>query len=207
MPPRKYEQRLRAEGARATRRRIIDAVYEELRRAPDRPVSMDRIAQAAGVARPTVYLVFGSRAGLFDAVGADLLHSGGLFERMIDAAGHPDAREGLRGGVGGVVAMYAAHRDVLRALSSMAQLDAEAVGGAVRRMEEGRAGGMAELARRLGEQGLLRADTDVEQATDLLWLLTAFDSFDLLYTGRGATEERVAATLVATAERALCAVA
>ena len=35
--------------------------------------------------------------------------------------------------------MYAAHRDVLRALDSMAQLDADAVGGAVQKMDEGRA--------------------------------------------------------------------
>lgn len=34
------------------------------------------------MARPTVYLVFGSRAGLFDAVGADVLQRGG-FDAMI----------------------------------------------------------------------------------------------------------------------------
>ena len=33
------------------------------------------------------------------------------------------------------------HRDVLRVLSSMALLDAAAVGGAIQRMEQGRAGG------------------------------------------------------------------
>jgi hypothetical protein len=43
----------------------------------------------------------------------DLPERGG-FGRMLRAAAHPDAREALRGGIRGVVEMYAAHRDVLR---------------------------------------------------------------------------------------------
>ncbi|MFI8419150.1 TetR/AcrR family transcriptional regulator [Streptomyces sp. NPDC085479] len=204
MATRKYEQRLRAETAQETRRRILDAVYEQLREAPSTPLSVDRIARAARVARPTVYLVFGSRAGLFDAVGADLLQRGG-FASMIERSAHPDAREGLRGGVRGVVEMYAAHRDVLRVLSSMALLDSAAVGGAVGRLEQGRAAGMAHLAGRLAEQDLLRPGLTAEHAADVLWLLTAFDSFDLLYTGRGASADATAELLVTTAERTLCA--
>ena len=203
MATRKYEQRLRADAAAETRRRILDAVYQWLREAPSEPVSIDRIARMARVARPTVYLVFGSRAGLFEAVGADLLERGG-FGRMLQAAAHPDAREALRGGICGVVEMYAAHRDVLRVLSSMAQLDAAAVGGAIARLEQGRADGMARLAQRLADQAALRADVTVGQAADLLWLLTSFDGFDLLYTGRDLPVEETTATLVSTAERSLC---
>ena len=200
---RKYEQRLRADAAAETRRRILDAVYQWLREAPAEPVSIDRIARTAQVARPTVYLVFGSRAGLFEAVGADLLERGG-FGGMLRAASHPDAREALRGAIRGVVEMYAAHRDVLRVLSSMALLDAAAVGGAIQRMEQGRAGGMAHLAQRLADQEALRADVTAGQAADLLWLLTSFDSFDLLYTGRDLSIEKTATALITTADRSLC---
>ena len=49
----------------------------------------------AGVARSTVYLIFGSRAGLFDAVARDLLDRGG-FDRVVRATEDPDAREHLR---------------------------------------------------------------------------------------------------------------
>ena len=203
MATRKYEQRLRADTAAETRRRILDAVCQRLREAPAEPVSIDRIARLARVARPTVYLAFGSRAGLFEAVGADLLERGG-FGRMLQAAAHPDAREALRGAIGGVVAMYAAHRDVLRALSSMALLDAAAAGGAMHRMEQGRADGMARLAQRLADQGALRGDVTPAQAADLLWLLTSFDSFDLLYTGRELPVEKTATTLITTADRSLC---
>ena len=202
MTARKYEQRLRAQAAEETQRRILDAVYARLREAPAEPVSLDQVARIAGVARSTVYLIFGSRAGLFDAFGADLLQRGG-FDRLLEAAADPDAREGVRGGVRGGVFMYAAHRDAWRVLFSMAMLQADAVGGAIQRMEHGRAGGMALLAQRLADQRVLRPELSAAEAADLLWLLTSFDSFDLLYTGRSLPADRVADRLVATAEKSL----
>ena len=69
---RKYEQQLRAESAEETRRRILDAVARRLREAPTEPVSLDQVAKLARVARSTIYLIFGSRAGLFDAFTEDL---------------------------------------------------------------------------------------------------------------------------------------
>ncbi|QKG21646.1 TetR/AcrR family transcriptional regulator [Actinomadura verrucosospora] len=201
--PRKYEQRLRAKAADQTRRRILDAVYQRLIEAPFEQVSMDKVAKLAEVSRSTVYTVFGSRAGLFDALGADLLHHGG-FTDMVTAVLQPDARRGLRDGITGTVHMYAAHRDVLRALYSMAQLDGDAVGGTVRRLEDGRAQGMNDLAQRLHDQGALRGDVTIDQAGHLLWLHTGFDAFDLLFTGRSLSTDTVAALLADAAEHALC---
>src|SRR3954468_9557429 len=111
MPARPYEQRVRAESAEATRRRILDALYERLRTAPSRPLSVEEIARAARVARSTVYLVFGSRAGLFQARGADLFERAG-YHRLVEAVGAPDARENLRGGIRTSTEMFAADRDV-----------------------------------------------------------------------------------------------
>jgi AcrR family transcriptional regulator len=204
MPPtRKYEQRLRAKTAEQTRRCILDAVYQRLVEAPFEQVSMDKVAQLAEVSRSTIYTAFGSRAGLFDALAMDLLHRGG-FTGMVAAVLQPDARRGLRDGITGNVRMYAAHRDVLRAVYSMAQLDADAVGGTVRRLEDGRARGMEQLAQRLHEQGTLRDEVTIEQAGHLLWLHTSFDAFDLLYAGRSLATDAVAALLSDAAERALC---
>jgi AcrR family transcriptional regulator len=200
---RKYEQRLRAEAAEQTRRRILDAVYQRLHDAPTTPVSVEQVARAAGVSRSTVYLVFGSRAGLFDALTEDLWQRAG-FQQVVDAVADPDARRHLRGGIAGGVRVFAAHRDVFRALFSMAELDADAVGGAIARIEENRAGGMTHLAQRLAEQDLLSADVSVDQAADLLWLLTSFDSFDQLYTGRKLSPGDTAELLVTAAERGLC---
>jgi AcrR family transcriptional regulator len=202
MATRRYEQQLRAESAEQTRRRILDAVIERLRKAPAEPVSIDRIAEMAGVARSTVYAIFGSRAGLFDAVAADVLERED-YERLLEAKHEPDAREHMRVGFRTATEMLAADPDIVRALFSMAQLDEQAVGDAVRRREERRAAGMKRLARRLGEQDLLRPDVSVDDAEQILWVLTSFESFDLLYTRRGLSRESVADLLFATAERAL----
>ena len=203
MAPRRYEQRQRAEAADETRRRILDAVVQRLREAPSQAVSIDQVARIAGVARSTVYLVFGSRAGLFDAAARDLLDRSG-FERVVRAVADPDARETLRGGIRGGAHTYAADRDTFRALYSMAQLDPDAVWGAIQRSEQNRARGMADLARRLAEQDALRPGVTAEAAADLLWVLTSFDSFDLLLTGRGLSADAAADVLIETAERALC---
>lgn len=203
MTTRRYEQRLRAEAAEETRRRVLDAVYERLREAPSQPVSVDQVARGARVARSTVYLIFGSRAGLFDAVARDLLQRGG-FERVTTAIAHPDAREHLRRGIRASADMFAVDRDVHRVLFSMAALDPDATAGAVQRSEARRARGMAYLAQRLAEQALLRPDVTVDDAGHILWLITSFDAFDLLYTGRRLPVEEVARLLVATAERAVC---
>ena len=202
MATRPYEQRQRAEAAEQTRRRILDAVIERLRKAPAEPVSVDRIAEMAGVARSTVYAIFGSRAGLFDAVAADVLERED-YERLLEAKHEPDARQHMRVGFRTGTEMLAADRDIVRALFSMAQLDERAVGEAVRKREESRAAGMARLAGRLAEQDLLRPGMSVEDAEHILWVLTSFESFDLLYTGRGLSKSAVAELLSATAERAL----
>jgi AcrR family transcriptional regulator len=202
MAPRKYEQGLRAEAAEETRRRILDALYTRLRDQPAQPVSVDAIARAARVARSTVYLIFGSRAGLFDALAAELFTSG-EFALVEQAAADPDARASLRGGFLGSALMFAAHRDVFSVLYSTARLDANAVGGTVERLDEARARGMTRIAERIDAAGLLRDEVTREGAEHVLWLLTSFESFDLLYTGRGLPAEAVAALLTETAERAL----
>jgi AcrR family transcriptional regulator len=202
MATRRYEQRLRARSAEETRRRVLDAVYDQLSEAPAQPVSVDRIARAAEVARSTVYAIFGSRAGLFDAFAADLLERGG-FRRVLDAIADPDPSVTLRAGITGGVHTFAAHRDVFRALVSMAELDPDAVGGAMQRSDERRAKGMMRLARRLAQDGLLREGLTAKQAADRLWVLTSFDAFDLLYTGRRRSANAVAGVLVDMAVRSV----
>ena len=64
---------------------------------------------------------------------------------------------------------------------------------------------MARLAGRLAEQGVLREGLSVEDAEHVLWMLTSFESFDSLYTGRHLSTDRTVELLIDTAERALYA--
>ena len=200
---RSYEQKARAESAAETRGRIIDAVIDQLRKAPAKRVSVDAVAQRAGVARSTVYLVFGSRAGLFDAVASEVYERAG-YPRLLEAVRVPDPRDTLRGGITAGVHVFAAYRDVFRALHSMEELEPEAVGGAIGRIEENRAEGMAWLARRLSRSKQLRPGVTVKEASHVLWIAASFEAFDLLYSGRGLSADETALILVENTERAIC---
>ena len=200
---RSYEQKARAESAAETRGRIIDAVIDQLRKAPAKRVSVDAVARRAGVARSTVYLVFGSRAGLFDAVASEVYERAG-YPRLLEAVRVPDPRDTLRGGITAGVHVFAAYRDVFRALHSMEELEPEAVGGAIGRIEENRAEGMAWLARRLSRSKQLRPGVTIKEASHVLWIAASFEAFDLLYSGRGLSAEETARILVENTERAIC---
>jgi AcrR family transcriptional regulator len=204
MATRPYAQRARAEEAERTRMRIIEAVFARLREAPAERIAIDVIAQEAGVARSTVYAIFGSRSGLFEAVGRELAERSG-YATLLEAKHEPDAREHLRAGFRAASEMLAANRDIYRALHSMAQLDEQAVGGAVRAKEEERMAGMRRLAGRLAEEDILREGLSAEDAERVLWVLTSFESFDSLYTGRGMSTDDVVDLLIEIAECALYA--
>ena len=62
---------------------------------------------------------------------------------------------------------------------------------------------MTRIARAARKQGYLRAGVTVEEANDILWVITSFESFDLLYDGRGLPLDTVVERLTETAERAL----
>ncbi|MGY2122593.1 hypothetical protein ACW9HJ_14205 [Nocardia gipuzkoensis] len=59
-------------------------------------------------------------------------------------------------------------------------------------------------AHRLAAANLLREDVSEEWATDVLWMVTSFESLDLLITGRGLPVEEAIERLIVTAERTLC---
>jgi AcrR family transcriptional regulator len=200
---RAYEQKARAEAAAETRRQIIDAVIDRLRKTPTERISLDAIARTAGVARSTVYLIFGSRAGLFDAVALEVYDRAG-YPRLLEAVRVADPRDTLRGGITAGVHIFAAYRDVLRALYSMEELEKEATGGAIGRLEENRAEGMMWLARRLSRNKQLRKGVTVAEASHVLWIAASFEAFDLLFTGRGLSADETARILVDNTERAIC---
>jgi AcrR family transcriptional regulator len=203
MAPRKYEQVLRAEAAEETRRRILDAVGQCLRETPTEQPSLGRVAELAGVSRSTIYADFGSRSGLFDAFVFDLWERTGIGE-LGEAVEAANARDHLRAGIRAASRMKGQELVIYRVLHAMDRLDPESAGGALRKMETARRGGVQSLAEHLEREGALRDGMGVEEAADVLWVLTSFESLDLLVTGRSHTVEEAIETLVDMAERAVC---
>src|SRR6188508_1619268 len=122
MDKRPYHQTRRAEASEATRARILEAARANLERGPVGALKVDEVAREAGVARSTVYLLFGSRAGLFDALGRYLRDTAG-FDALIAASRLPDALENLRASQRAAVAMYARLPDLARGLFTLAAID------------------------------------------------------------------------------------
>ena len=202
MDKRPYRQTRRAEASEATRARILEAARASLERGPLGALKVDEVAREAGVARSTVYLLFGSRAGLFDALGRYLRDEAG-FEALIAASLLPDALDNLRASQRAAVAMYARLPDLARGLFTLAAIDPDGV-AAVAAIEDGRRPGMEHLARALAAQGYLRDDVTVDEAVDLLTVITSFQSFDELFTGSGRSAEVTVDRLIALAERSVC---
>ena len=202
MTKRKYEQRLRAESAKQTRERILEALAERMRSDPSGGISLEAVAEEAGVARSTVYSIFGSRAGLFDALAREVTERP-EYERLLEASGGPDPTVALREGIRAGVDLHVSNHEVDRAMYSLAKLGDEAVAAAVGRREQERTAGMAGIARR--PRGHLRKGVGATRAAHLLWVLTSFDAFDLLWSGRGLDADAISELLFETAERTLLA--
>jgi AcrR family transcriptional regulator len=202
MDKRRYVQRARAESADATRRRILEVARASLEEGPVGALRVDQVARSAGVSRSTVYLLYGSRSGLFDALARHLRDEAG-FDRLLREFRKPDALEAMRGAQRAAVRMYATMPNLARALFTLAAIDPDAV-AAVKAMEDGRRPGQAAIASRLAEQGYLRNGLSVSEATDILNVITSFQAFDELYSGSGLPADVVADRLIAMAERSIC---
>lgn len=202
MDKRRYVQRARAEAAEGTRKRILDAARATLERGPLGALRVDEVARQAGVSRSTVYVLYGSRAGLFDALARYLRDEAG-FDSLIAASRLPDAMDNLRTSQRAAVHVYAQMPELARAVFTLGAIDPDAV-AAVAAIEDGRRPGMARLAAALHAQGYLRDDVTVAEATDILTVITSFQSFDELFAGSRLPADVVADRLIAMAVRSVC---
>ena len=100
--------------------------------------------------------------------------------------------------------MLPGERDIWRALHSMAKLDR---GGGRRRGRAPRAGARGRHGPDRSAACTSRATcgpgVGVEEANDILWVITSFETFDLLDPGCGLPLDVVVERLTETAERAL----
>jgi AcrR family transcriptional regulator len=190
MGARTYHQRQRAQSAEATQQRIVQAARACLTATPLLAVSLERIAQQAGVARRTIYQIFGSRLGLFEALEQDLLQRGGFAEVQAAFNTNTDARRILQEMLPASVRLLEREQAVLRALYLHALIDPEAA-SLTQRLDEGRIGGMRHLAQLLEEQGYTRPDLTRGEVGDILALLTDFATFDQWRTRLGLTPEEI----------------
>lgn len=183
MSPRPYRMGRRRAGVDEGRQRILEAARALVGGRGDLgPVSMDAVAQKAGVARMTVYHQFRSRAGLLEALADHLAERGGM-ARMRAVFQEPDAEQAFRSLVRTFVTFWSTDRDTLRRMRALAVVFPGRGPGPRQRDAWRRQAVETLLVRASGE-----ARVDPGRA-DLITALTGFEVYDALATGSRTTEQ------------------
>jgi AcrR family transcriptional regulator len=201
MSPRPYRLGQREAAAEQTRARILEAARELL--GSDKAFSaftIDAVARQAGVARMTVYYQFTSKAGLLEALMDDLAARGHM-DRLAGAFHQPEPMDALGAYIAAFGRFWSADRLVLRRLRSLAALDPE-IEQAVRGRDEWRRQGMRVIIGRVVERYGRPAPESTDEAINLLFTLSSFETFDTL-AGPTRTPEEVAPQVQRLARAAL----
>ena len=200
MSPRPYRMARRRESTEENRGRIIAAARELIAVEGAGAFSMEEVARRAGVARMTVYYQFGSLQGLLEALCDSLAIAGGM-DRLAGAFQLADARAAIDHFVAVFAGFWESDRTVLRGLAALAALD-PALGAVLEERYNWRRKGIAALLQRHAKQTGRPTRRAREEATDLLYVLTSFSTYDTLASG-GRSPAEVTDLLQRSARRLL----
>ena len=191
MPRRAYDNTHRAEQARLTRRRVLDAARELLVERGPAAVTMRDVATHAGVSAETVYKTFRTKATLIKDVYDVTLAGDDEPIPMID---RPE-----------IQAVFAANSpwDKLARYAFAARRVGERVGPLLAKLLAAASGGDPDLAQfretinserlvgadalvhHLAAAGDLRADLNPDRARDIVWTLISPEVYELVVGDRG----------------------
>src|SRR6266487_5649024 len=148
--------------------------------------TVDAVAQAADVARPTIYYQFGSKRGLIEALCDSLADQSGMGE-LAAAFGEPEPLAGLERVVAVFARFWAADRAVTRRLRALAALDPD-IGAVIAARDERRRQALQALITKPGAAQRPAAGA-VSTAVAVLTALTSFETFDVIAGGGGPDRE------------------
>ena len=184
-PRRRYESPLRREQALQTRRAILDAAEDLFTDRGYTATAMPAIADRARVALKTVYLTFGTKAGVLHALWDVRL---GGDDQPVPVVDRPWYRQLLQADDPQVLLRTAARQSrktkdraghVMRIVRNAAVTD-PAISDLWQRIETEFRAVLRGFAERLDELGALAAGVDPTTATDILWTLNHPDTWFLL---------------------------
>src|SRR4051794_2783910 len=170
MSPRPYRLGRRAESIEQTRERILAATRDLLVREGYRSTSLDEIARTADVARATVYYQFGSKAGLLQALVADIERRAGQ-AGVGGAVEVDDPADALRLAFLEGCRFWAAEHPIVRTLTGLAAVDSD-IERVIAEVQQHRLPLLTELVERLSAAGHLSPALPPGRALDILWMLS-----------------------------------
>lgn len=182
-----------------TQERILAAAREMAIEEGFSRITLERVAERAGVSRMTIYYQFGSRQELLESM-FDSFAERGRLDQLPLAFREPDARIGLGRVIAIFCGFWATDPAGLRRLRGWRAL--EAGEGIVHERDEWRRRGLATLVRRIREAHGVLPEAEAGDVVDVLHSLTSFESYEYLAEAGRSTEE-VVRLLQRTAARLL----
>jgi len=186
--PRRYDSSRRREQARATRTAVLDAAERQFLTDGYATATIASIAAEAGVSVETIYKSFGGKPGLVREIYERGLE-GRDDERAYDRSDamrerEQDPRKIMRNW-GRLTAEVASVVSPIRfVMRNLATTDAE-IAAVLDRAEHERLERMRHHARFLKARGYLREGVSVGEATDVLWICSSLEIYELLVLRRG----------------------
>lgn len=188
MTPRAYRMERRRESTDENRLRIIAAARELLTTQEGGPrFSVEEVARRAGVARMTVYYQFGSLRGLLEALLNSLASAGGM-SHLGEAFRDPDPLQGIDRFIAVFMEFWESDRQVIRALGAFTALNPD-FAAVIEERSGWRRKGARLLLRRLAKETGRPKPAEMDNAEDVLFLLTSFATYDTLAGGRRSTKD------------------
>jgi AcrR family transcriptional regulator len=185
---RPYRTALRQEQANATKLRIIETARRLLVSGAYSAVTMDEIANEAGVAYQTVYTIFGTKLLLAQA----MVDQG--FPHVEEAAKLFDEARGARDPEVWLRVTAAVFRRIFEPCADLVRFMLESGDPALhqryRQSEESRLKRLGEVTEALVSGGQLRSGIAASDALDVLWVMTGPDCYWKFVFQRGWTPDR-----------------
>lgn len=194
---RNYNASLRQEQALMTRQRILDAARRLLTRGTYSSVTMEEIAQEAGVAYQTVYAVFGNKLQL----AKDVIEAGFQFDDVNELAARANAASdpevGIRLGAEINRRIHGTCADLLRFMRESGDPELLA---RYHQSENMRLSMQAHIPPLLHASGRLQPGMSQSEVAAVLWTMTGTELYSMLVFQRGWTpsqyEDWLAAALI-----------
>jgi AcrR family transcriptional regulator len=194
-PRRTYTLRKRAQGAEETRLQIIEAARSLLSLAGYHDVSLDEIAREAGVSRQTIYVQFGAKRGVLQAV-AEYVERESYGHDMVEGAREvSDPIATIRNGINDQLAFFQRNSDLLRTFYAQAAHDRDFRDVWQDRLQR-RWDAIHLLVERIARDGKLAEGWSPTEAADWLWSLTNFRLYEEMVLERGWSNEQLMQRIV-----------